>query len=90
MVDKAETQFDIANRKMDNAYSNTNLAAIYFAKGNVAKADETIQKALSQSPSNALSAEINGVKGVIEIRQGKYDQALATLTNAKPTTQNLA
>ena len=89
MVAKAETQFDISNRKMSNAYANTNLAAIYFAQGNIAKADETISKALSQSPSNALSAEINGVKGVIEIRQGKYDEALRTLTNAKPTTQNL-
>ncbi len=89
MVAKAETQFDIANRKMNNAYSNTNLAAIYFAQGNIEKADETISKALTQSPSNELSAEINGVKGVIEIRQGKYDVALQTLSNAKTTTQNL-
>ena len=41
------------------------------------------------SPSNELSAEINGVKGLIEIRQGKYEQALNTLNNAAPTTQNL-
>lgn len=89
MVAKAETQFDIANKRKDNAYSNTNLAAIYFAQGNVAKADETISKALTQSPSNELSAEINGVKGVIEIRQGKYDDALRSLSNAKGTTENL-
>jgi tetratricopeptide (TPR) repeat protein len=89
MVAKAETQFDIANRKKENPYSHTNLAAIYFAQGNIAKADESIQKAVSMSPSNELTAEINGVKGVIEIRQGKYDQALQSLSNAKPTTQNL-
>jgi tetratricopeptide (TPR) repeat protein len=89
MVAKAETQFDISNRKMANAYSNTNLAAIYFAQGNIAKADETISKALSLSPSNQLSTEINGVKGVIEIRQGKYDEALRSLSNAKGTTENL-
>ena len=89
MVEKAETQFDIANRKQENPYSYTNLAAIYFAQGNVAKADEAIQKAASMSPSNELTAEINGVRGVIEIRQGKYDQALQSLSNAKPTTQNL-
>ena len=41
------------------------------------------------SPSNELSAEINGVKGLIEIRNGKYDEALQSLSNAKPTTQNL-
>lgn len=89
MVAKAETQFDIANRKQENPYSYTNLAAIYFAQGNIDKAEESIQKALAMSPSNELSSEINGVKGVIEIRQGKYDQALQTLSNAKPTTQNL-
>jgi len=89
MVAKAETQFDISNRKMANAYSNTNLAAIYFAQGNIAKADETITKALSLSPSNQLSTEINGVKGVIEIRQGKYDEALRSLSNAKGTLENL-
>ena len=89
MVAKAETQFDIANRKQENPYSYTNLAAIYFAQGNIDKSEEAIQKALAMSPSNELSSEINGVKGVIEIRQGKYDQALQTLSNAKPTTQNL-
>ncbi len=88
-VAKAETQFDIANRKQENPYSYTNLAAIYFAQGNIDKAEEAINKALSMSPSNELSSEINGVKGVIEIRQGKYDEALASLNNAKPTTQNL-
>jgi tetratricopeptide (TPR) repeat protein len=40
-------------------------------------------------PSNDLTSEINGVKGVIEIRRGNYDQALSSLGNAKTTTQNL-
>ena len=88
-VAKAETQFDIANRKKENPYTYTNLAAIYFAQGNFEKSQQSIEKALSMSPSNELSAEINGVKGLIEIRQGKYDQALSSLSNAKPTTQNL-
>jgi len=89
MMEKAITQLEISNRKQENPYAHTNLAALYFAQGNIDKAEESINKALSMSPSNELSAEINGVKGVIEIRQGEYDQALATLNNAKPTTQNL-
>lgn len=89
MIEQAITQLEISNRKQENAHAYTNLAALYFAQENIAKADEAINKALSMSPSNELTAEINGVKGVIEIRQGEYDQALATLNNAKPTTQNL-
>ena len=88
-VAKAETQFDIANRKKENPYTYTNLAAIYFAQGNIAKSEEAINKAISMSPSNELTSEINGVKGIIEIRLGKYDEALNSLSNAKPTTQNL-
>ncbi|GJM29273.1 MAG: hypothetical protein DHS20C17_19080 [Cyclobacteriaceae bacterium] len=89
LIDKAITQLEISNRKNENAHAHTNLAALYFAQGNVAKAEESINKALSMSPSNELTAEINGVRGVIEIRLGNYDQALSSLTNAKPTTQNL-
>jgi len=88
-VARAETQFDIANRKQENPYTLTNLAAVYFAKGNIEKAEQTIEKAISMSPSNELTSEINGVKGIIEIRLGEYDKALSSLSNAKPTTQNL-
>lgn len=89
LIERAITQLEISNRKQENPYAHTNLAALYFKQGNNDKAEESINKALSMSPSNELSAEINGVKGLIEIRQGEYEEALSSLNNAKPTTQNL-
>ena len=43
-VAKAETQFDIANRKQENPYTYTNLAAIYFAQGNIDKSEQALKR----------------------------------------------
>jgi tetratricopeptide (TPR) repeat protein len=89
LLEKAVTQFELANRKQENAQSYNNLASIYLVQGNVDKAAEAVSKALSMNPSTELSAEINGVKGLVELRQGNYDAAIRSLSSSKESSENL-
>jgi len=89
LMEKAVTQFELANRKQENAQAYNNLASIYLVQGNVDKASEAVSKALSMNPSNELSAEINGVKGLVELRQGNYDAAIRSLSSSKESMENL-
>ncbi len=89
MMEKAVTQFELANRKQENAQAYTNLASIYLVQGNVDKAAEAIDKALSLNPSNEMTAELNGVKGLVELRQGDYTASISSLSSSKESPENL-
>ncbi len=89
LLEKALTQFELANRKQENAEAHNNLASIYLVQGNVDAAAEAVSKALGMNPSNELTAEINGVKGLVELRQGNYDAAIRSLSSSKESSENL-
>ncbi len=88
-VEKAITQFEIANKKQESAQGFINLATAYMMQGNTAQAYDALKKAESLSPSNEDRKGLNGLKGAIEIKMAKYADAVSSLSNADETTVNL-
>ncbi len=90
LAEKAITQFELSARKQDNAEAHANLAAIYMRQGNIEKANEEIDMAMSKTPSRTENeAGANGIKGALQIMMADYEQAIATLSNADESAVNL-
>ncbi len=86
---KAETQVDLANKKQESPEAYVNAASVYLMQGNVDKAYDALNKALSLNPSSELVSGLKGVKGAIEIRKADYKAAVNSLTGAEATADNL-
>jgi tetratricopeptide (TPR) repeat protein len=88
-VEQAVNQFELANRQEETAEAYNNLAVAHFMQGNTERAYESIQQAENLQPTEETGRGIRGVKGALEIRQGNYEQAISTLSNAEETAENL-
>lgn len=88
-VEKAITQFEIANKKQESAQGYINLGTAYLMQGNAMKAYDALSKAESLNPGNNDRKGLNGLKGAIEIKMGKYADAVSSLSNADESTVNL-
>ena len=89
LIEKAITQFEIANRQQESAETYNNLAVAYYMQGNTDKAYEAITTAENMTPGETTARGLRGVKGALEISRGNYDQAINTLANAEETAENL-
>ncbi|MFN3404434.1 MAG: OmpA family protein [Cytophagaceae bacterium] len=88
-LDKAINQCELSIKGKDNAQAHTNLAVAYLMKGMRDKAIEEIVKAEGMEASIELKKGIMGVKGVLEIKQGKYNEAVQSLSKASETNDVL-
>lgn len=79
-VQDALTQLEIADNKEDKAEITTNMASAYAMQGQYEKAYETLSDV--SGASNEIQGDVNAMKGSMEIRMGKYDEAKASLSNA--------
>lgn len=75
LVEDALTQLQIASSKYNAPEVHANMASAYVMQGEYAKAYESAGTALGSNPSQALKADLNALRGAIEIRMGKYDEA---------------
>lgn len=82
MVDEAITHLETSKTKQETAEVYSNLATAYAMKGDKAKAAEAIAKATSMTGNEQVTKAINAAKGVQEIREAKYSEASATLSQA--------
>lgn len=88
LLDKAFNQFEISRNKQESAEVYANMATVYLMRGDAgsnAQAVQALEKAQQLNPSDDVRRGTNGVKGVIEIKQAKYDAATSSLSNAKDT-----
>lgn len=81
LVEDALTQLQIAAGKNDAAEVHANMASAYVMQGEFAKAYESAGAALSKNPTQALKADLNALRGAIEIRMGNYDAAKSSLAS---------
>lgn len=88
-VDNALTQLEIASKQEETAEVLSNMAVVQMMQGNQAKAMSTINRAAQMESSETTGRGISGVKGALEIRAAKYDQAISTLSKAEETPLNL-
>jgi tetratricopeptide (TPR) repeat protein len=88
LLENAMMHLETANRIQESAEANHNIGVISLIKGDIAKGMEYIQKASSMVSDDASQKVMNGVKGALEIRAGKYDAAVASLSNSAQTSDN--
>ncbi len=82
LVQDALTQFEIAVNKEKAPEVLANMGSAYVMQGDYEQAAGALAEAESAGASNELSADINAVRGPIEIRNAEYGKAKATLANA--------
>jgi len=79
----ALTQLEIAANKNAAAEVHANMAAAYIMQNEFGKAYESLTAAFDKNPSNSLKADINTLRGMIEIRQGNYNAAKSSLSSGR-------
>lgn len=88
LADQAITHLQTSVTKQETSDAYNNLAIAAFLKGENAKGIEYIEKARSLGSAGENEKGVNGVKGALEIRSGKYDDAIASLSNAVQSADN--
>ncbi|HEX8545675.1 MAG TPA: hypothetical protein VF691_01865 [Cytophagaceae bacterium] len=90
---QALTQFEISAKGQNNAEAHNNMGIIYLLRGDRTQGLQHLQQA-SQLPTNdALKKGMNGTRGILLIKEGRYEEAVQSLTSANQTpevTYNLA
>lgn len=88
-LENALNEFELSNKKQENAEAYSNMAVVYALQGNREKAMDALDKAEGFSPRSEVVKGDNGVKGAIQIKNGDYEGAINSLSNAEETTDNL-
>lgn len=88
-IEQAVNQFELANRQQESAEAYNNMAVAHYMQGNIDRAAEAIEQAENLQPTETTARGLRGVKGAIQIRQGNYEEAISTLSNAEETAENL-
>jgi tetratricopeptide (TPR) repeat protein len=89
-LENAVTQFEISIRnRSNNAHAHGNLGTAYMMQGKMDQGYDEISQALGMNPPVKHAQGFNSVKGVIEVKQGKYDDAVRTLSNVDESPVNL-
>jgi tetratricopeptide (TPR) repeat protein len=86
LVDMALDQLTIAGKKKENsAEVYTNMASAYSMKNMKTEAMLQLEKAGTLEANDDVKKGMNAVKGVLEIKAGKYNDAVQSLSKAKET-----
>jgi len=88
-IDQALAQLDIASNKNKGAEVLANQASAYLMQGNNDKAYATLGEAEGASPSREVTSKVKAMKGGLEILQGEYDTALASMAGANESADLL-
>ena len=81
-ISTALNHFNISNQKNTNVQAQANMGMAMAMQDNLWGAHEALIKAAGMNPGNDLRQNINGTKGYVEIRVGRYDLALPSLNGA--------
>jgi tetratricopeptide (TPR) repeat protein len=86
LVDMAMDQLNIAVKKKENsAEVYTNMATAYSMKNMKTEAMLQLEKASTLEANDDVKKGMMAVKGVLEIKAGKYNDAVQSLSKAKET-----
>jgi tetratricopeptide (TPR) repeat protein len=81
-VSTALNHFNISIQKNASVEAKANLGMALAMQDNLWGAHEALTEAAAMNPGNDLRQRINGAKGYVEIRVGRYDLALPSLNGA--------
>ncbi len=86
-LEKAVADLQISiNKRDNNSHAHGNLGVAYVMQGKNDQGVEELSKGLQMNPPTKHQQGFNGVKGVAEIKNGKYESAIASLTRAEEST----
>ena len=88
-IELALTQLEIANKQKSNTPEiYATFANIYLLQGQVQKSYDLVNKAFEvTNPSGQVLRNLNTIKGILEIKLGIYDKAIASLSQASETME---
>ncbi|MEQ8715858.1 MAG: hypothetical protein RIC80_22785 [Cyclobacteriaceae bacterium] len=81
-IEDALTQIEIAANKMKAPEVWANMASAQAMQGDYAQAYSSLLEGEKAGGSGEVKSIINGAKGAIEIKNGQYDNAVASLSSA--------
>lgn len=81
-VSTALNHFNISNQKQSNVFAQANIGMALAMQGNLWGSHDALTKAAGMNPGNEVSQGVNGAKGAVEIKVGRYDLAIASLNRA--------
>jgi outer membrane protein OmpA-like peptidoglycan-associated protein len=82
LVEEALTQLEIASNKNSNALVSTNMAAAYVMQAEYSKSLSAITEGEGASPDNETASKLKGMKGAIQVMNGKYEEAAASFASS--------
>ena len=86
-LDKAIADLQISINKRDrNSHAHGNLGVAYVMQGKNDQGLDELSKALQMSPPTKHAQGFNGVQGAVQIKAGKYEEAIASLEHADQST----
>lgn len=89
-LEKAVTQFEISLRnKENNPHAQGNLGVAYAMQEKVDQGYDALARAAELNPPVKHMQGFAGVKGVIEVKKGNYDDAVKSLSMATENCNNL-
>lgn len=89
LITKAMTQFEIAAKKEESAITVANQAAAYCMKSMRAEAMLALEKAMGMEADAETQKKLYAMKGALEVREGKYSEAVQSLSKASETYEVL-
>ena len=84
-ADMAETQFNLSLKAKQNAEAHANLAVVHMIRGARVLGLDEVNKAVVAEASDAVKKGAFGTKGILEIKQGSYDDAIQSFSKADET-----
>ena len=81
-VSTALNHFNISNQKQANVFAQANMGMALAMQNNLWGAHDALTKAAGMNPNNEVSQGVNGAKGYVEIKVGRYDLAIGSLNRA--------
>lgn len=85
-ITTALNHFEISNQKNENVEAKANMAMAMAMQGNLWGAHEALTEAVGMNPGNDVRQNINGTKGYVEIKVGRYDLAVNSFDGASNST----
>ncbi len=82
----ALNHFEISIQKNANVQAQANMGVAMAMQGNLWGAHAALTKAASMNPGNDVRQAVNGAKGYVEIKVGRYDLAINSLGRASDSS----
>lgn len=89
LTDMAKTSLDISILKKESAEAHNNLAVVYAMKNMRAEGLGELNKGQAMEANDDLKKGMNANRGTLEIKEGKYDLAVQSLSKSHETPEVL-